>query len=203
MQNFAQSIIPTQGGLRYQTYVWKAVVEVWDEVSGDFQNEILEREDGSSVMAIDFAWAHRNSRSHSGELVIMDWETHKPILILTMQKQRYLLGKLISEAKYGFGGTSKGMEGYAVGIGLDQLEAKGLMKKFWARVNDDDASTSLRFEEREFCKHIRMFLDPGHKKKNVLKTIKAILGDKVRFKKLANRMSSFFLLHQRGLHEVS
>ena len=178
---------------KHQGYVWKSVVELWGEVSDDFQNEILQREDESSVMALDFAWAHRNFRSHAGELVIMDWATHKPIMVITMQKQRYLLKKLIVEANFAYGGTSKGMEGYAVGIGLDQLQAKGLLAKFWARVNDDDASTSKRFNEREFCSHIQMFLDPGHKKKNVLKTLKGILGDSVRFNKLAGRMSSFFL----------
>jgi hypothetical protein len=168
-------------------------LRLWGEVSDDFQNEILQREDESSVMALDCAWAHRKFRSHAGELVIMDWATHKPIMVITMQKQRYLLQKLIVEANFGYGGTAKGMEGFAVGIGLDQLQSKGLLAKFWARVNDDDASTSKRFAERDFCAHIQMFLDPGHKKKNVLKTLKGILGNKTKFNKLAGRMSSFFL----------
>ena len=190
---YSQSYLCKDAYYRTQNYVWKAVVELWGEISDDFQDEILERDDDSSIMALDFAWAHRNQRSHAGELVVMDWETHLPIMVLTLQKQRYLLKKLIVEQNYKYGGTSKGMEGFAVGLALDQMHAKGLMAKFWARVNDDDSSTTKRFNEREFCKHIQMFLDPGHKKKNVLKTLKSILGEGKRLKKLAGRMSSFFL----------
>jgi hypothetical protein len=110
-----------------------------------------------------------------------------------MNKQRFLMGKLVKKAAHGYGGTSKGMEGFALRIALDILAKKGLLQKFKARVHDQDASTEKIFASRDDCKHMQMFLDPGHKKKNVLKTIKGILGTKKCYTMLADRMAAFFM----------
>jgi hypothetical protein len=188
-----QSVLSKDGYNRNAKLIYKAMTLQWEQVQAEFWEDILKRPDNSSIMCLDFAWAHRNWHSSQGELIMLDFATGLPFMCITLNKQRFLMGKLVKEAAYGYGGTSKGMEGFALRIALDIMAKKGLLNKFSARVHDQDATTEKIFASREDCKHLEMFLDPGHKKKNISKTLKALFGTTTRFQMLTDRMGAFFM----------
>ena len=175
--------------------IWEAVEQHYKEKEEEMFERIRRR--GEWVMCIDFAWSHVNHASQ-GNVVVLDFATKLPVLIIPVAKARYLRDKhgndrVIVKATGGYGGTSKGMEAFGTLLALDRLREAGLLRICKGRVSDADGSLDRIMASFEDTKDIPKYLDPGHTKRNFVKELNKLFTTKVRFRLLARRMGGFYL----------
>lgn len=175
--------------------IWNAVREAYAEQEKEMIERIKKR--GYWMMMLDFAWAHVTHASQ-GNVVISDVETKLPVVIIPVAKARHLRDKLgndrvIFPATKDFEGTSKSMEAFGTLLGLDRLRKGGLLAICKGRVSDADGQLEKAMAMFEDTKDIPRFLDPGHTKRNFVKSLAKIFTTKVRFHLLARRMGNFYL----------
>jgi hypothetical protein len=137
---------------------------------------ILER--GSWDIAVGFAWSHR-THAGQGNLVVFDFETALPVLVVPVTKARRLLGAEKFPATHGYYGTSKGMEGFCLVIAVELLRKHKLLSIARGLVADADGQSDKVLRLYDDTKHIVRYLDPGHLAKNIASHCQMYLGRSV------------------------
>jgi hypothetical protein len=122
----------------------------------------------------------------------MNASDKKAIFSIPLHRSRVCKGKVVHQGNYD-DGSSKGMEGYALDIAIEKLQASGLAALITGRVGDLDSSVLKQLHECPVAQRWEVHLDPGHAKKNLYKALYDLFGEKQEFDGLATRIPVFIM----------
>jgi hypothetical protein len=171
--------------------VWDAIEDVKDDREAAYSQQLLDANEPIVVIA-DGAWSHPGFTAGQHDWVLMNAADKKIIFTIPLHRSRECLGKLVHQGNYD-DGSSKGMEGFALDIAIQKLQASGLAVLISGWVGDQDSSVLKQLRECSAAQRWEVHLDPGHAKKNLQKTLMNLFGTKKEFEGLAQRISTFIM----------
>ena len=196
-----------------QKVVCEAIETAGKQHFKEYRMELLRllesREIDHICIALDGAWTHRGRKSIMHSFIVHAYDLKTILMLITKQKQHKMLllvkseegdnlenGEFVKEyivVKTGnYKGSSKGMEGDAMEEAMKELGEDGLLKYVKYICSDDDGAIVKIVEDQEGTMHIIICHDPGHRQKNLLRTLKEKLGEG-RYKTFAYRIGKFFM----------
>jgi len=171
--------------------VWKAIEAVKADRDTAYTQQLLAANQPIVVVA-DGAWSHRGFTAGQHDWVLMNAADKKAIFSIPLHRSRVCKGKVVHQGNYD-DGSSKGMEGYALDIAIKQLQASGLAALITGWVGDQDSSVLKQLRECPAAQRWEVHLDPGHAKKNLVKALDTLFGEKQEFAGLAMRIPVFIM----------
>jgi hypothetical protein len=185
-QQAFSGIKPVHKGTWYahQTEVYEACVKVADRLEGEYMEQ-LRLDAQPLVVCADGAWSHRGYTANHCNWLLLNAADRKIILSVCLMKSRWEKGKEVYKGNYE--GSSCGMEGRAMELGITKLKAAGLLPLVRGWVCDKDSSVPKQLNDNPDTAHIPIHWDPGHIKKNFQKQLMKIYGESVRYTNMAAR----------------
>ena len=172
------------------------------------KNDLDKGEMDFLVLALNGAWTHKGYKSRMCSFIVREVNLNEVVVLITLQKENKMLisvsedssenndeiiikeYKVVKDGNYK--GTSKGMEGAAMEIAVEQLNESGLLKHVKYICTDDDGSIVSIIKNTPEMTHIVISHDPGHRQKNLLRSLKDKLGDG-KYKTFAYRIGKFYM----------
>ena len=171
--------------------MWKAIEEVRDDCNTVYHQALLVANQPITVVA-DGAWSHRGYSAGQHDWVLINSADNKLIFSIPLYRSRVHKGKVVHQGNYD-DGSSKGMEGYALDIAIERLQSSGLATLIVAWVGDQDSSVLKQLRGCSAAQKWEVHLDPGHAKKNLVKALMTVFGEKKEFEGLAMRIPTFVM----------
>jgi hypothetical protein len=171
--------------------VWEAIEDVKNDREAAYAQQLLDANELIDVVA-DGAWSHPGFAAGQHDWVLMNAADKKIIFTIPLHRSRERRGKVVHQGNYD-DGSSKGMEGFALDIAIERLQASGLIHLIRGWVGDQDSSVLKQLRECPAAQRWEVHLDPGHAKKNLQKTLMNLFGAKQEFDGLAKRIATFVM----------
>jgi hypothetical protein len=188
MQQVMEGTIPMSKDTWYShtERVYQAIIEVAEQKEEEDLQRL--RTAGQPVVfCADASWSHRKLRYDANQSwwVLMNTDDNQIVLAIVLMKSRWEKGNLVFEGNYV--GSSGGMEGASLEMGIARLKAAGLLSQVTGWVVDKDSSVTKQLRSNPDTAKIPIYYDPGHIKKNFQAQLKEIYGERVRYEGLTAR----------------
>ena len=155
------------------------------------RDELMVKKIKRWLAQMDGAWAHRGWKSRHHTFLIRDIEGNKVVCCVVLFKRHMLKDRVVQPGNYE--GTSKGMESEAFKIALKELDDSGLLKYLEMVVSDGDSSVPQILRMFPGSSHVRNAGDPGHRGKNLMRSMAKIFGSQGKYKSYPWRIGKFFM----------
>ncbi len=152
------------------------------------------------VASMNGAWSHRGWSARQHTFIIRAEDQNEVICAIVLTKKHVALinapegeqeEKVVHEGNYF--GTSKGMEGEAFIVAIQQLRETGLIPLLSHVVTDGDSSIPHIIANNEDMKHLKEAKDPGHYQKNFMRSLQDIFGVSQNYKSFPYRIGKFYM----------
>ena len=171
--------------------VWQTILAVKADRETAYTEQLLTANQ-PIVVAADGAWSHPGYVANQHDWVLMNCADKHAIFSIPLYRTRRRKGRVVHEGNYD-DGSSKGMEGYALDIAINKLQATGLAALISGWVGDQDSSVLKQLRACPAARAWQVHLDPGHAKKNLRSSLNSLLGDGKEFDGLAKRIPVFIM----------
>ena len=153
------------------------------------------------VAAADGAWSHRGWRARHHTYLVRDFKENSVVCCVVLKKDHIVSiqddnGKWVEKncEPGNYVGTSKGMEGEAFVVAMDQIADAGLDSLMDKIVLDGDSGVRHLLDDNDGdFEGVQVAGDPGHRKKNFAKALKKIFPDTGARALYPWRISMFFI----------
>jgi hypothetical protein len=153
------------------------------------------------VASADGAWSHRGWRARQHTYLVRDFGGNTVVCCVVLRKDHIVSildpksGNWVEKnrAEGNYIGTSKGMEGEAFSLAMDQIQDSGLDTVLDRIVVDGDSGVRNLLSNNAAFEDVSVAGDPGHRKKNFAKALAKIFpatGEKALY---PWRISMFFI----------
>ena len=185
---------------RAERFIYLNISLIYKEHMESLQEEYKSKK--GIFLSGDGAWGNRRN-SKNGVYCVFDATNGKVIYQHIMSKKtvrRINDENGLREIQIGtpnYEGTSKGMEGYGFRQSMNKLEEKGILAATQGYVCDQDSSVLSQLKEGRF-KHISIYHDIGHAKKNLKLDLEKILGKSKELEDYSAKISKWFISSMIG-----
>ena len=158
------------------------------------------------TLGLNGAWTHRGKKPRMHSFICREIDRNEVVLLITKQKEHKILvpskddvdedSVFVKEYKIvktgNYVGSSIGMEGVALEETLEELQRNGLLQYVKYICTDESGTVINIIRGAEGGTHIILAHDPGHRQKNLLRSLKDKLGEG-KYKTFAYRIGKFYM----------
>jgi len=173
--------------------------EYFDAFRKQMADDLKERGD-KWVASADGAWSHRGWRARQHTYLVRDFSQNTVVCCVVLKKDHIVSiqdesGNWVekSRAPGNYVGTSKGMEGEAFAVAMQELTSSGLNSVLDKIVLDGDSGVRHLLEASGDFKGVGVAGDPGHRKKNFAKALVKVFPVGGKYALYPWRISMFFI----------
>ena len=187
---------------RIQELLCSGIVSCCKQVLTEYRNELAARLGSSGMIwaaQLNGAWSHRGWKARHHSFIIRNVEDDKVVCAVVLTKKHVGLvtgsdgSKVEKELHLGnYFGTSKGMEGEAFILALEELREANLLSSLKILVADGDSGVPSILRKTPGCSHIEVAHDPGHQQKNFMRSLKGVFGVG-KYKGFPYRIGKFYM----------
>lgn len=188
---------------RIQQALCAGVVRVCQDILREERSSLLQElvsRDGKWVAQLNGAWSHRGWTARHHTFLVRAKDQNKVVSAVVRTKKHVsyvrnaggaMAEKVVHDGNYI--GTSKGMEGEAFILALQDLRESDLLTRMSHVVCDGDSGIPKILVNTPGCEHLKIAGDPGHMQRNFFRTLQDIFGMSLRYRGYPYRIGKFFM----------
>jgi hypothetical protein len=188
---------------RIQELLCGGIISCCKQALAEYRIELAARLESNAmtwVAQLNGAWSHRGWKARHHTFVIRNIDENRVVCAVVLTKKHVGLvsgsdgSKVEKELHLGnYFGTSKGMEGEAFILALDELRDANLLPTLKLIVADGDSGIpSILQQTPGGCNNIEIAHDPGHQQKNFMRSLKEVFGVG-KYKGFPYRIGKFYM----------
>lgn len=188
---------------RIQHAICNGLVQVCQDILREYRESLCQELLSTGrkwVAQLNGAWSHRGWTARHHTFLVRAKDQNKVACAVVLTKKHVALvpspGGVQIEKEVHAGnylGTSRGMEGEAFVLALQELKDSDLLSKLDKIVCDGDSGIPKILANTPGCENVTLAGDPGHMQRNFFRTLQDIFGSTKRYRAFPYRIGKFFM----------
>ena len=201
--NASRAVVPESTFYKIQRILCDGIVECCQNILKQFREHMriqLDEENRSWVAQLNSAWSHRGWKARQHSFLIRAKDENKVVCAVILTKKHVAMvqqagGEMVEKVVHqgNYFGTSKGMEGEAAIIAVQELKESRLLARLSHVAADGDSGVPKIFANTPECEHVEVAGDPGHMQKNFMRSLKEAFGTAQAYKGYPYRIGKFYM----------